>query len=629
MLNYIYQFPNPMEKELNLPFLRSENDISIPDLVVMAMKEFEAIENITITGYDIVVDPDKVDVNEHSVNINYKRKSGNYDIPKFKYLATNRVGEIQFHVNIKTNKNERNIVKKILIPIEYDGFYTLNNKKWKALWQLVDASTYSQKGKITMKSRMPIIVYKSKKRPLIDMNGEVMQFSTYSYALNRKTRFASKSKAAKVKFINPVMIFSAKIGLKNTIAYFGLQDVIKILPFDKLFFDDHADQYDHERYRYFGVNEIILQVDRYLMENVPFVGNFTAMIAACMSADFPMTMETVENTMYWTCRVGSIGSAHSKNLETFAEKGKTTMHMIERLLDTITQVNLRLPDCYKKNIYSILRWMILDFDSLKNRNNMDLDNKRIRKNEYIVMSSLGKKINENINKLIEKKSKSKLNTMDTLLELFNFGSDIIINGMRNIGDLVKSDELVNDMTMLQDLYFSAKGPNSLGEQSSKIISQKYRNIHPSYLGKIDLNVSSNSDVGMSGAFTPFMELFDNFYFNPNPEPCDAGYHIHQEIAEYYNSDTCQAKGFPVEISFDSLEDYLKFINEYDSSVQFDGLRYAEIKIVEKEDTSTNWKNEMENRMKKVSKEIEKKVHGEEASEDEEIPSEELNTEAEE
>ena len=83
------------------------------------------------------------------------------------------------------------------------------------------------------------------------------------------------------------------------------------------------------------------------------------------------------------------------------------------------------------------------------------------------------------------------------------------------------------------------------------------------------------------------------------------------------------------ISFDSLEDYLKFINEYDSSVQFDGLKYAEIKIVEKEDTSTDWKNAMENRMKKVSKEIEKKVHGEEASEDEEIPSEELNTEAEE
>lgn len=149
--------------------------------------------------------------------------------------------------------------------------------------------------------------------------------------------------------------------------------------------------------------------------------------------------------------------------------------------------------------------------------------------------------------------------------------------------------------------------SSLGEQSSKIISQKYRNIHPSYLGKIDLNVSSNSDVGMSGAFTPFMEVFDNFYFNPKPEPCDAGYHIHQEIAEYYNSPTCQAKGFPVEITFDSLEDYMKFINEYDTETQFDGLKYAEIKIVEKDDTSTQWKTEMEARMNRVGADIVERV----------------------
>lgn len=596
MLHYIHEFENPMEKKVNYAFLKSENDIPITDLVVMAMKEFEAIENITITGYEVILDTDKVDVNEHSVNINYKRKGGMPEIPKFKYPATNRVGEIRFTIDINTNKSHRTIVKKILIPIEYEGFYTLNNKKWKTLWQLVDASTYSQKGKITMKSRMPIIVYKSKKRPLLDINGELMQFSTYSYALNRKSRFGSKSKSAKVKFISPIMIFASKIGLKNTIAYFGLQDVISILPRDPEFFGENIDHYDHDRYRFFEVNDIMLQVDRYLIDTVPFVGNFTAMIAGCMSSDFPMTMETVEDRIYWTCRVGSIGSAHSKNLETFMEKGKTTMHMIERLLDTITQVNLRLPECYKKNIYAILRWMIMDFDSLKSRNNMDLANKRIRKNEYIVMSSLGKKINENINKLIEKKSKSKLNTMDTLLELFNFGSDIIINGMRNIGDLVKSDELVNDMTMLQDLYFSAKGPNSLGEQSSKIISQKYRNIHPSYLGRIDLNVSSNSDVGMSGAFTPFIEIFDNFYFNPKPEPCDAGYQIHQEIAEYYNSEACQAKGFPVEISFDSLEDYMKFINEYDSSVMFDGLKYAEIKIVEKEDPADKRKEEIEKKM---------------------------------
>lgn len=158
--------------------------------------------------------------------------------------------------------------------------------------------------------------------------------------------------------------------------------------------------------------------------------------------------------------------------------------------------------------------------------------------------------------------------------------------------------------------------SSLGEQSSKIISQKYRNIHPSYFGRIDLNVSSNSDVGMSGAFTPFMELFDNFYFNPKPEPCEAGYQIHQEIAEYYNSDACQAKGFPVEITFNSLKEYMDFINEYDSSVQFDGLKYAEIKIVEKEDPVES--KEVEEKMRKAKE----KSDSETEKSDADIPSEE-------
>lgn len=133
--------------------------------------------------------------------------------------------------------------------------------------------------------------------------------------------------------------------------------------------------------------------------------------------------------------------------------------MVERLLDTVTRIDLRLDDVYKNDIYALMRWMIFEFDNLKTRNNMDLHNKRIRKNEYIVGSTLGKKIAENINKIIEKQSKSKMNTMDTLLESFNFASDIIVNGMRNNGDLVKSDELVNDFTALQDMYFSAKGPN--------------------------------------------------------------------------------------------------------------------------------------------------------------------------
>ena len=265
------------------------------------------------------------------------------------------------------------------------------------------------------------------------------------------------------------MIFTVKIGLKKSIEFFGLKDVIQIVGYkDAVEYENSGEYPDLDIWRYFKINDVLFRVNRELEDTVKFVGSFTAMMYNLANADFPVAYENLNDRTYWTCRIGYIGSVKSKNLMTFLEKGKTTIYMVERLLDSVTKMNLRLPEIYKSNIYYLLRWLIMDFDSLKNRNNLDLNNKRIRKNEYIVMSSLGKKISENINKIIEKKSKSKLNTMETLLEMFNFGSDIIINGMRNINDLIKADELVNDMTWLQDLAFSCKGPNLESPMKSSV-----------------------------------------------------------------------------------------------------------------------------------------------------------------
>ena len=183
---------------------------------------------------------------------------------------------------------------------------------------------------------------------------------------------------------------------------------------------------------------------------------------------------------------------------------------------------------YKHNIYYLIYWMMISFDELRTKSNIDMANKRIRKNEYIVNSSLGKKINENINRLIEKRGKSRLNSMDTLLELFNFGSDIIISGMRNLNDLIKTDDIVNDNDFILDIAFSSKGPQSLGDGNNKKIATKYRYLHPSMAGILDLNTSSNSDIGLSGSFTPFAKLYDKYYFTPEREPCQARYRFEKE-----------------------------------------------------------------------------------------------------
>lgn len=577
MLNTIHLYPNAEEENFNVSFLTSANDISIEDLVVMNMKEFEVIQNITILGYYLETDPEKIDINEHTININYKRKSDKLDIPKYKYLNPDRVAEMVFTIEIKTNVNQKIITKKILIPVEYNGFYYIGNKKWKTEWQLCDASTYNQRGKITLKSRMPIIIYQTKHRPIMDLEGMIHDTKVYSYALNSKSRFNSAK--PKPKFINPMMIYSAKMGLEEAIVYMGAGPDISILSRSKAEYKE----YDNlDEFYYFNINEVVFRVDKYMMDTNKHIASIVGMLKSLESNEFPVSYALLSNfeeeKQYWRCRIGYVGAAKSKNLLSFLEKGNTTIKMFERLLDNVTQMNLRLEEPYKRDIYALMKWMLYEFDNLKTRNNMDLNNKRIRKAEYIVQPTLGKKIAENIIKIIEKSGKSSQNIIDTLLEGFNFPSDIIISGMRSNGYLIKSDELVNDFTALSDLYYSSKGPNSLGENSSKMISQKYRNIHPSFMGSIDINVSSNSDVGMSGAFTPFVKLYNNFYFTPEGEPDQEMYMLAKDHDAHYKEIGYDKMQTPEDVSFDNYEDYLEYLKNKARPKRLDP---EVIKIVEK------------------------------------------------
>lgn len=577
MLNSIHLYPNAEEENFNVSFLTSANDISIEDLVVMNMKEFEVIQNITILGYYLETDPEKIDINEHTININYKRKSDRLDIPKYKYLNPDRVAEMVFTIEIKTNVNQKIITKKILIPVEYNGFYYIGNKKWKTEWQLCDASTYNQRGKITLKSRMPIIIYQTKHRPIMDLEGMIHDTRTYSYALNSKSRFNSAK--PKPKFINPMMIYSAKMGLEEAIVYMGAGPDISIISRSKAEYKE----YDNlDEFYYFNINEVVFRVDKHMMDTNKHIASIVGMLKSLESNEFPVSYALLSNfeeeKQYWRCRIGYVGAAKSKNLLSFLEKGNTTIKMFERLLDNVTQMNLRLEEPYKRDIYALMKWMLYEFDNLKTRNNMDLNNKRIRKAEYIVQPTLGKKIAENIIKIIEKSGKSSQNIIDTLLEGFNFPSDIIISGMRSNGYLIKSDELVNDFTALSDLYYSSKGPNSLGENSSKMISQKYRNIHPSFMGSIDINVSSNSDVGMSGAFTPFVKLYNNFYFTLEGEPDQEMYMLAKDHDAHYKEIGYDKMQTPEEVSFDNYDDYLEYLKNKARPKRLDP---EVIKIVEK------------------------------------------------
>ena len=565
MQNYISLYPNPYESKFNDQIILGTQDDSIASYVIMEMMELEAIENIRIEKVEIVTDQDEIDINNHMVNINYKKKDmSSIEIPKSKYINGGRYGEVQFTIRVSTNLNSKVILKRILIPIEHEGFYYNSGKRMKAIWQIVDEATYSQRGKITLKSRMPVIIYQNKKRPITDVEGNTFTTPSYSYALNGKQRRGPAAKKPKAKFINPVMIYSAKMGFQNTLEFFGMQGIVSVEPsFTK---DELEDKY------IFPLDLVYIKVHKELFDKYDIVKSFVCMTYNLKGPkDFRIDMNYLENRKYWICRIGMVGAAKNKNLDSFLEKGTTNILMIERLLNSVTQKSLRLPNYYKQNIYYLLYWLITNFDELRKYSNTDMRSKRIRKNEYIVNSSLGKKLSENVNKLIERKSRSKLNNMDTLLELFNFGSDIVVAGMRNLNDLIKTDDIVNDMDFIQSLSFSNKGPNSLGDGNSKMIAVKYRYLDPSMVGVLDLNVSSNSDIGMSGSFVPFVNLHDGYFFTPERQPCENRYKFEVALEE----SGFRSLPYPVE----GFEDYIKLLENGDKFKEL--LRPEKIEIVEK------------------------------------------------
>ena len=569
MINYISMYENPYDQYMNDEIIVASQDDSIIDYAILEMKEFEQIENIDIEKIEVVEEQDEVDINEHMVNINFKKKDmSSIEIPKLKFINPSRYGEVNFTIRVHTNLNEKVIVKKILIPLKVDGYYENNGKKMKDIWQIVDEATYSQRGKNTMKSRMPIIIYQNKRREITDVNGNTFVAPSYSYALNGKQRkgIAAKiGKKPKVKFINPIMIFSAKMGLTKTIEFFGMKDIVSIV--------NTYDNEDLDYYYFFAVDEVYIKVNRELYNKYDLVKSFVVMTYNIKSPkDFPVSLDVIDDKKYWVCRIGTVGAARNKHLMSFYEKGSTNIFMIERLLNAVTKKSLRLPEYYKKNIYYILYWMITNFDDLRRFTNTDMRNKRIRKNEVIVNATLGKKISENINKLIEKKSRSKMNNMDTLLELFNFPSNIIITGMRNLNDILKSDDIVNDMDFLESIAFTNKGYQSLGEGDNKKIALKYRYVDPSMVGVLDLNVSSNSDIGMSGSFVPWVKLYDGFYFTPEKQPCQNRYLMEKSLQDEEGIQRYDRK-------LDNFDTYLEILDE-DKSFD-DLLKYEKIEIVEK------------------------------------------------
>ena len=184
---------------------------------------------------------------------------------------------------------------------------------------------------------------------------------------------------------------------------------------------------------------------------------------------------------------------------------------------------LRLDWYHKQDVYTLTRWACEEFNDLRMKDNMDLHNKRLRSNE-IFEALLAQEFSNRINRIMSLGQKADLSKYE---EIFNFSPDILLQQINKSG-IQRYNDCINDMTFFTKFKYTSKGPNALGNKNKKRLSDKYRGLHYSFIGHIDLTVCGNSDPGTSGLLSPFGKM-DGLFFDESSEPDDFTMKFHNRL----------------------------------------------------------------------------------------------------
>jgi len=509
---FIYNFNNThrpkFTKEL---FQRSDDDLIEAIKAVVYSCERDSVFTIKITNFQVIDDYD--DVNhilwEYEDNILskgkksedgksvYKAKDNQYNFINLKDSDL-KIIKVDYFIQIFEKKNglvSDNITVYIAIPRIVDGFYfRLNGNMYSAMYQIVDASTYNnsaaknaKKQSITFKTIfMPIRVYRYM-NTLKDLNGRAIPCTYFVGNMFKKSLLLMK-------------YILAKMGFYESMKFLGIKGVYFTKSFKEFNSDDNY---------IFPVKDAYIVVNKLMYDSVQVVQSFVYTLYTVYNVTKNISFSDVFTNSEW---VKSLGMEFTtKDFDSIHEKGYNILNSLDFIYDDITMNDLKLDMEDKSDVYRVLRWMMYEFNSLRQKDNLDISTKKIRWAEYIA-SYYASKLATGIYRISDKGDKADLTTIKKALQISPM---YLINSISKC-QLVNYKDCVNDLDAITALKYTYKGVSGIGEKANAI-SNAYRSIHPSHLGRVDIDSSSNSDPGISGTVCPLVSLYDN-HFSEYTEP---------------------------------------------------------------------------------------------------------------
>lgn len=316
------------------------------------------------------------------------------------------------------------------------------------MYQLVEKSTYTGSQTVTLKSLMPIAL----SRNTIDHEGYIVKPTELLAVMNdgdggsvKKTEVIKEdvdSHEYHLPLYNifmfrkeiPAILFYLANGVDWALDFLWVRNILS-------FESNMDDRRENEIWFPISAKCFLRVRDKDLFDKYTYIQSVVGGILHVVSNRFTPAM--IDDTTIWIKKLGN-GNNYAKGLD--------MLTFFNRLLDQVTVKILKIDDYHKKDIYHLVRWMMMNFNELRLKDNMDLNNKRIRCNEYI-SSLLTMEFSKRLNRVVAMGNKA---TMDNYKEIFKFSGEILLQKMHASG-ILRFDDVINDMTFFSKFKITSKG----------------------------------------------------------------------------------------------------------------------------------------------------------------------------
>lgn len=512
----------------NPDFFKRDEDEIITELmnVIYSCERENQYFTIKVHSYRVVDDYDEINdilyryYEDLTKNKSKSKKRDN----QYEYINLNesaiRLLIVTYYLKDRNEDDYLDVI--IAVPKIVDKYYfKINGIMRSTLFQIVDGSTYNNG---TSNAKVPSITLK-----IIFMAARVTR-----YYNNIQT---TKGETIKATYYHSRVFNKGIPAIKYILAKYGFYGMLEFMGLSGSIFITKEDPDNDELYTFKSQSGAFISTPKYLFDhNVLIQSIIVSLLSSLISTDLPF--EPIFTTEFWvrslgadfsgggSDRVASIYDPNDDITTDTLEKGYSILDSFESIYDISTRESIKLPEEDKKTTYHIIRWIMREFNSLRMKDNLDIGCKKIRFAEYIA-ALYAFKIARGIYRVSDMNKKASILSIRKAIRI---DPNFLLTAITK-SKMAPYRNMVSDMDSMQALKFTYKGVSGLGEGSNQSIPDIYRSIHPSHVGRVDLDSSSDGNPGITGTLCPFAPTYDGF-FEDYKEPNSWNQEFLQTMEDY-------------------------------------------------------------------------------------------------